>query len=69
MRGRASHFQVSHRFGFWFCPSKDVIRFRDDYRANIYSEIIKYSSLLKRAMQRNEVFIKKLGLMEGDMSK
>lgn len=69
VRGRASHFQVSHRFGFWFCPSKDVIRFRDDYRANIYSEIIKYSSLLKRAMQRNEVFIKKLGLMEGDMSK
>ena len=46
-----------------------MIRFRDDYRANIYSEIIKYSSLLKRAMQRNEVFIKKLGLMEGDMSK
>lgn len=69
VRGRASHFQVSHSFGFWFCPSKDVIRFRDDYRANIYSEIIKYSSLLKRAMQRNKVFIEKLGLMECDLSK
>ena len=67
VRGRASHFQVSPRFGFWYCPSKDVIRFCDDYRANIYTEIIKYSSLLKRAMQRNEIFIKKLGLMESKL--
>lgn len=68
VRGRASHFQLSSRFGFWYCPSKDVIRFSDDYRANIYTEIIKYSSLLERAMQRNEVFIKKLGLMESDLT-
>ena len=67
VRGRASHFQLSPRFGFWYCPSKDVIRFSDDYRANIYTEIIKYSSLLKRAMQRNEVFIKKLGLIESEL--
>lgn len=68
VRGRASHFQFSPKFDFWYCPSKDVIRFRDDFRANIYTEIIKYSSLLKRAIKRNEVFIKKLGLAEFDLT-
>jgi hypothetical protein len=69
VRGRASHFQFSPRFDFWFCPSKDVIRFSDDYRANLYTEIIKYSSLLKRAKKRNEIFIKKLGLLESELAR
>ena len=68
VRGRVSRFQLSPRFGFWYCPSEDVIRFKDEFRANIYTEIIKYSSLLKRAMQRNEVFIKKLGLVESELT-
>jgi hypothetical protein len=69
VRGRVSNFQVASRFGFWYCPSADVTGFDGKANANIYTEIIKYSSLLKRAMQRNEVFIKKLGLMESDVTK
>ena len=69
VRGRVSRFKVSPRFGFWYCPSDDVIHFNNsNFNANIYTEIIKYSSLLKRAMQRNEVFIKKLGLLEKELA-
>ena len=31
---------------------------------DLYSEVLKYSSLLERAKARNEIFIKKLGLAE-----
>ncbi len=69
VRGRVSRFKVSPRFGFWYCPSEDVINFNNsNSNANIYTEIIKYSSLLERAMQRNEVFIKKLGLLEKELA-
>jgi hypothetical protein len=39
-----------------FCKKSD---------GSIYTEVIKYSTLLERAKKRNEIFMKKLGIYSG----
>lgn len=54
-------FKEAYHFDYLFRPAKTVsgkISGRDD--GSIYMEIIKYSTLLERAKNRNDVFIKKL---------
>lgn len=56
----------SYHFDFWFRPSKFVPSFFDNReKGNIYMEIIKFSTLLKRAKLRNQIFIEKLENLGG----
>jgi len=59
VRGRVGRFEESLHMDYWFRPSEKVVGFgRSD--GSIYIEVIKYSTLLKRALLRNKIFIKKL---------
>lgn len=61
VRGRVSSFEYSPKFGFWYKPSEKVTNFNEGgLDGSIYTEIIKYSSLLERAKARNRIFIEKL---------
>ena len=60
VRGRVSRYEYSPKFNYWFRPSEKVINFNNGPEGNIYSEVIKYSSLLERAKYRNQIFIDKL---------
>ena len=64
VRGYASDYKVAPQFGYWYCPSQSVTSFCKKPDGDLYSEVLKYSSLLERAKARNEIFIKKLGLAE-----
>jgi len=60
VRGRVSRFEHSYHFDYWFRPSENVIGFDDKTNGSIYTEVIKYSTFLKRAKLRNKIFIDKL---------
>ena len=60
VRGRVSRYEYSPKFNYWFRPSEKVINFNDGPEGSIYSEVIKYSTLLERAKFRNQIFIDKL---------
>lgn len=61
-----SDFEKSEAMDYLFRPSKKVStegRY-ENQPGSLYTEVIKYSSLLKRAQMRNQIFIKKLGLAD-----
>lgn len=59
VRGAVSTFEESYQFDYLFRPSAKVVGFgRKD--GSIYTEVIKYSTLLERAKLRNKIFIDKL---------
>jgi hypothetical protein len=60
VRGAVSTFEESYQFDYLFRPSAKVTGFDDRKDGSIYTEVIKYSTLLKRARQRNKIFIEKL---------
>ncbi len=60
VRGRVSRFEQSMHLNYWFRPSEKVINFNKGEDGTIYTEIMKYSTLLKRAKLRNKVFIDRL---------
>ena len=60
VRGRVSRFEHSPNFDYWFRPSEKVTHFNGGQDGNIYTEVIKYSTLLERAKLRNQIFIDKL---------
>jgi hypothetical protein len=62
VRGRVGRFQYSHSFGYWYRPSEDVMGYDGNINGSIYTEVIKYSKLIERAIQRNKIFIDKLGI-------
>lgn len=62
VRGRVSRFEHSSHFDYWFRPSEIVHGFDGRANGSIYTEVIKYSTLLKRAQLRNKIFIDKLGI-------
>lgn len=64
VRGRVSRFERSEHFDFWFRPSEKVVGFDGHADGSLYTEIIKFSSLLARAKVRNNMFIKKLEVQE-----
>lgn len=66
VRHADSDFEKSEAMDYMFRPSKKVStegRF-ENQPGSLYTEVIKYSSLLKRAQMRNRIFIKKLGLAD-----
>lgn len=58
--GRVSRYEYSYHFDYLFRPSENVNGFDDRKNGSIYTEVIKYSTLLQRAKKRNEIFIEKL---------
>lgn len=60
VRGRVSAIERSEHFGFWFKPSETVVGFDGHQDGSLYTEIIKFSSLLARAKMRNKMFIEML---------
>lgn len=60
VRGRVTRFEHSYNFDYWFRPSEIVQGFDQRTNGSIYTEVIKYTSLLKRAQLRNKVFTNKL---------
>lgn len=60
VRGRVSRFEHSSHFNYWFRPSEKVINFNNGIDGTLYTEIMKYSTLLERAKLRNKIFIEKL---------
>lgn len=57
--GRVSSYEHSYQFDYLFRPSQKVIGF-DRRDGSIYSEVLKYSTLLERAKKRNQIFIDKI---------
>lgn len=60
--GAVSSYEESYQFDYLFRPSTKVIGFDDRTNGSIYTEVIKYSTLLERARQRNDIFMKKLNI-------
>ncbi len=60
VRGRVSRFEHSYHLDYWFRPSENVVGFDNRSDGSLYTEVIKYSTLLKRAQLRNRIFINKL---------
>ncbi|CAM4127217.1 ATP-binding protein [Cytophagaceae bacterium 50C-KIRBA] len=58
--GAVSSYEESYQFDYLFRPSTKVIGFDGRNNGAIYTEVIKYSTLLERAKQRNKIFIEKL---------
>ncbi|MFA9192691.1 hypothetical protein AAGV28_15035 [Flavobacterium sp. FZUC8N2.13] len=60
--GRVTRYEHSYHFDYLFRPSENVTGFDDRKNGSIYTEVIKYSTLLERAKKRNEIFIEKLNI-------
>lgn len=58
--GRVSSYEHSYQLDYLFRPSQKVIGFDGRSDGSIYTEVIKYSTLLKRAQKRNQIFIDKI---------
>lgn len=57
---RVTRYEYSYQFDYLYRPSERVVGFDGRTDGSIYTEVIKYSTLLKRAKQRNKIFIDKL---------
>jgi len=60
VRGHVSSFEHSYHLDYWFQPSQKVIGFDSRPDGSIYTEVIKFTTLLQRAKNRNKIFISKL---------
>jgi len=55
-----SDFKDSAHFDYAFRPAKTILGNFKPFDGSLYTEVLKYSTLLKRAQKRNEVLINKL---------
>ena len=62
VRGRVSDYVRAPGLEYWYRPEKSVTGFNGREDGYIYTEVIKYTTLLQRAIRRNRIFIEKLGL-------
>lgn len=62
VRAHDADFKVAYHFDYLFRPSKAVPSFftTDKSDGSLYTEVIRYSTLLERAIRRNDIFISKL---------
>jgi len=60
VRGKGLGFERSLHLDYWFRPSAPIDGFGERSNGSIYTEVIKYSTLLQRAKLRNKIFIDKL---------
>lgn len=57
-----SDFKHAYHFDYVFRPKKDIVGKNGRSDGSLYTEVIKYTTLLKRAKKRNEIFIEKLNI-------
>lgn len=64
VRAHDADFKNAHNFAYLFRPSKTVagIYSNEGKDGSLYTEVIKYSTLLERAKLRNKIFVDKLNL-------
>lgn len=60
VRSCDSDFISAYHFDYLFRPRKPIVDENGRRDGSLYTEVIKYSTLLKRAIRRNDIFIKKL---------
>ncbi|MEM9685412.1 MAG: hypothetical protein AAF934_00640, partial [Bacteroidota bacterium] len=60
VRGTVSRYEHSYQFDYLYRPATNVTGFDGRTDGSIYTEVIKYSTLLERAKQRSKIFIDKL---------
>jgi len=60
VRSHDGDFIEALNFDYLFRPHKKIAGFLEKPDASIYTEVIRYSSLLSRAIKRNQIFIDKL---------
>jgi hypothetical protein len=60
VRAHDGDYIEAYNFDYLFRPFKKIPGFFQPGDASLYTEVIKYSTLLERASNRNEIFIKKL---------
>lgn len=58
--GTVTRYEYSSQFDYYFRPSEKVNGFDGRPNGSIYTEVIKYSTLLMRAKMRNKIFVEKL---------
>lgn len=58
--GRVSNFEVSYELGYLFRPSEKVQHFNGGKNGSLYTEVLKYSTLLEKARRRNKIFLDKI---------
>jgi hypothetical protein len=58
--GRVSRYEHSYQFDYLYRPAEKVNGFDGRPNGSIYTEVLKYTTLLERARSRNQIFIKKL---------
>jgi hypothetical protein len=59
--GADPDFKDAYNFDYMFRPAQAVPGESPRPDGSIYTEIISYSTLLRRASRRNEIFLEKLG--------
>jgi len=62
VRSADSDFKLSEHFDYLFRPAKTVAGYFGRVDGSIYTEVLKYSTLLERASARNRIFLEKLGV-------
>jgi hypothetical protein len=60
VRGRVSRYEQSYHFDYLFRPSEKVVGEPGRIDGTIYTEVLKYSTLVARAKNRNKIFLSKL---------
>lgn len=60
VRAHDAEFKEAYNFDYLFRPNKTIAGMIVQGDASLYTEVIKYSTLLKRAKLRNDIFIQKL---------
>lgn len=55
-----SDFESAYHLDYIFRPYKRIIGKFGNKNGSLYTEVLKYSTLLERAMLRNKIFINKL---------
>ncbi len=63
VRRHDGEFKIPYKFDYLFRPSKIIVGEDGNDDGSLYTEVIKYSTLLERAKNRNKIFMKKLGLV------
>ena len=58
------HFENAYQMDYMFKPADIVRNFFGRPHGSIYTEVIKYSTLLERARQRNRIFLEKLNMIK-----
>lgn len=69
VRAHDADFKNAYNFDYVFRPSKTIAGlFNNEKDGSLYTEVIKYSTLLERAKNRNNIFIKKITKRENSLN-